>query len=245
MRGRPSYLGEGYESTASERWKALLRSADSIRTGAAQAKVDYLRTSEEELDRHYRMFFDATQSRGRSLAARFDISDRRHLLDVAGGTGGLSVALTEAVPGLRATVVDLPSVTPITRRYVREANAADRVDVISADIVEGPLNGSYDVAVVSAFVPAISAENARRAVVNVGAVVAPGGILYMTGGGILDDSHISPPELALNSLYYINAFDEGGPKTEGDRRRWLEEAGFIDIERLPFPEGGSIMVARK
>jgi hypothetical protein len=245
VRGRQGYLGDGYESFAAERWEAILKSADSIRSGKAQAQVDYPNASEEELYSHYRYFFNVTLSRGRNLAARFDFSGRKHMVDVAGGTGGLAVALTEAVPGLRATVVDLPSVTPITHRYVQEADASDRVDVVSTDVIAGPLSGSYDVAVVSAFLPVISAESARRALINVGATVEPGGVLYLTDGGILDDSRLSPPEVAFNGLYYINAFNEGGPKTEGDRRRWLEEAGFVDIERLPFPEGGSIMVAHK
>jgi len=245
VRGLPGYLGEGYESTSSERWTAILKTADSIRAGKAQAKVDYSRATEEELNAHYQMFFDTTQARGRNLAARFDFSDRRRLLDVAGGTGGLSVALTAACPNLSATVVDLPSVTPTTQRYVDAAGAGDRVKVVSADVVVGPLEGSYDVAVVGAFLPVISAEGARRALMNVGAVMEPGGAIYLTDGGTVDDSKTSPSEIAVRSLFFINAFDEGGPKTESDRRRWLEEAGFGDVKRLPFPEGGSSMAARK
>ena len=112
-------------------------------------------------------------------------------------------------------------------------------------MVTGPLEGSYDVAVVGSFLPVISEEGARRALLNVGAVMEPGGDIYVQDGGTVDDSKTSPPAVALNSLFFINAFDEGGPKTEGDRRRWLEEAGFEGVQRLPFPEGGSIMVARK
>ncbi len=55
--GLPGYLGDAYENTASERWTAVLKTADSIRTGAAQAKVDYLNAIEEELDAHFQMFF--------------------------------------------------------------------------------------------------------------------------------------------------------------------------------------------
>ena len=243
--GLPGYLGDEYENTASERWTAVLKTADSIRVGRAQAKVDYLNATEEELDAHYQMFFQSTQARGRNLAARFDFSSRRRLLDVAGGTGGLSVALTAAYPGLSATVVDLPSVTPTTQRYVDVAGAGGRVKVASGDVVAGPIKGSYDVAVVGAFLPVISAEDARRALMNVGAVMEPAGEIFLADGGTLDDSKTSPPEVALNSLFFINAFDEGGPKTESDRRRWLEEAGFENIQRLPFPEGGSIIVAQK
>ncbi|MCH8062402.1 MAG: methyltransferase domain-containing protein [Chloroflexi bacterium] len=245
VRGLPGYLGDGYENTASERWTAILRTADSIREGTAKAKMDYVNANEEELNAHYQMFFDATQARGRSLAARFDFSDRRRLLDVAGGTGGLAIALTAAYPNLSATVVDLPSVTPTTQRYVDAADAGGRVKIVSADVIAGPLEGSYDVAVVGAFLPVISVADARRALMNVGAVMEPGGDIYISDTGTVDDYKTSPPEIALSSLYFVNAFDEGGPKTESDRRRWLEEAGFENIQRLPFPEGGSIMVARK
>ncbi len=39
--GRPGYLGEGYENTADGRWQALLMTAESVRTGIAQAKLDH------------------------------------------------------------------------------------------------------------------------------------------------------------------------------------------------------------
>ena len=167
------------------------------------------------------------------------------MLDVAGGTGGLAVELTTACPNLRATVVDLPSVTPTTQKYVDEAGAGDRVRVVSADVVTGHLEGSYDVAVVSAFIPVIAADDAQRALKNVGNVIEPGGTIYLTGGSTIDDSRSSPPDIALNGQFFINAFDEVSPKTENERRRWLVDAGFEDIQQLPFPEGGSSMVAQK
>ena len=76
----------------------------------------------------------------------FDLSVHRTLLDVGGGSGGLSIAVTEAVPGIEATVVDLPTITHITQRYLDEAGAADRVKVVSADAVNQTLTGSYDAA---------------------------------------------------------------------------------------------------
>lgn len=245
VRGLPGYLGSAFENTASDRWLPVLKTADSIREGTAQARLDYSNATDEELDAHYQMFYDNTQTTGRNLATRFDFSDRRRLLDVAGGTGGLSVALIGACPDLMATIVDLPSVTPTTHKYVDAAGAGDRVKVISADVVAGPIQGTYDVAVVSRFLPVISGESARLALINIGAVMEPGGVIYVADVGTVDDAKTSPPAVAQSSLFFINAFDEGGPKTEGERRQWLEEAGFEDIDRVPFPEGGSIMVARK
>ena len=132
VRGISSYMGAGCEAF-SEQWNAVWYTADSIRTGSTQAKVDYAPMSEWDLEAHYYGFHQGTLSRGRSLLAQYDFSSGRRLLDVAGGTGG--VAIVQACPHLRATVVDLPSVTPFTQRLVEEAGVADRVELVSADVV--------------------------------------------------------------------------------------------------------------
>ena len=241
--GHDGYLGEGYVSTYEGRWQPILKTADSIRTGTAQAKLDYTNTSEGQLNIHYKSFYAQTRSKGRNLAGLFDFTQHRRLLDVAGGTGGLAVALTTACPNLYATVIDLPEVIPTTQGYIDEAGAGDRVTVLAGNVVTGPIEGTYDVAVVSNFLPVLSREEARQTLVNLGRVIEPGGVIYVTDRGTLDDSRFSPADIAQSSLFFINAFDNGCPKTESERRAWLEEAGFQEIKRLPFPEGGSIMVA--
>ena len=65
------------------------------------------------------------------MLAEYDFSSCRRLIDVAGGTGGVAITIAQACPQLRATVVDLPTVTPITERMVQEAGVADRVEVLA------------------------------------------------------------------------------------------------------------------
>ena len=64
-------------------------------------------------------------------------------------------------------------------------------------------------------------------------------------GLALDNSRLSPPETVRQNLWFINVFDQGQAKTEQERREWLSGAGFENIERKTFPDGRSIMVARK
>ncbi len=59
----------------------------------------------------------------------------------------MAITLAELCPDMQATVLDLPSVTPITEVIVNESAVAHRVTVASQDVVAGPLTGSYDVAV--------------------------------------------------------------------------------------------------
>lgn len=244
VKGKSSYMGAGYEAFA-EQWNDVWNSAESIRTGSAQAKVDYSAMSEEGLEGHYHSFHQATLISGRRLLAEYDFSSSRRVIDVAGGTGGVAIAIAQACPQLRATVVDLPTVTPLTQRLVTEAGVADRVEVLAADVVNGTLEGFFDVAVMCKFIPVISEDDARRALKNVSQAMEPGGTLYIDDLGTVDDSRLSPTSIVRQNLWFINVFDEGQAYTEQERRGWLTAAGFEDIERKTFPDGSSIMVARK
>ncbi len=117
--------------------------------------------------------------------------------------------------------------------------------MVAADVVRDSLPGFYDVAVLSAFIQVLSPDDARRALKNVSKVVNPGGAIYITGFGIIDNSRTSPPEEARFNLVFINVYDEGQAYTEQEHRDWLAEAGFESVERVTLPAGGSIVTARK
>ena len=181
---------------------------------------------------------------GKSLVARYDFSPYRSLVDVAGGSGGLAIAITEARANIQATVVDLPSTVPLTRQYVEAAGASQRVEVKAGNVVEAPFSGSYDVAVLRSFIQVLSVDHAKRALRQVSHSMEPGGTLFILGT-ILDDSRLGPSYAVSSNLHYLNIYDEGRAYTEGEYRAWLEEAGFVVLERVVIPDGTSIIKARK
>jgi hypothetical protein len=163
---------------------------------------------------------------------------------VGGGSGGLAIAVTETHPHIQATVEELPTVTPITRRIVEEAGASDRVQVQSIDVLNESPTGAFDAAVLSSFIQVISREQARRALQNVGKVVNAGGAIYIRGD-IVDDSGVSPLGSVMRNLVYLNIYDQGQAYTEHEHRDWLKEAGFADFERKILPDGFSMVRAKK
>jgi hypothetical protein len=122
----------------------------------------------------------------------------------------------------------------------------DRVKVIVADVLSGPLPGLYDVAILRNLLQVLALRDARLAVNNIGAAIKPGGTIYIIGQ-ILDDSRTSPLEAVGFNLNFINLFDHGESYTEHEHRGWLSNAGFVDIERANFllPDGDGVMTARK
>ena len=229
----------------SEMWSAVLKTAESIRTGVPQAKYDYSAMSKDKLEQFLLGGHPGAIEAGRDLVARFDFSLYRTLIDVGGGSGGLAIAVTEACPHIQATIVDLPTVTSFTQRFIEEAGAGGKVQVVMADVIRDPLPGYYDVAVLCALLQVLSPDDARRVLKNVSNALNPGGTIYIGGSGIIDDSRITPPEKVGLNLVFVNVYNEGQAYTEQEHRDWLSEAGFEHFERIKLPNGGSFISARK
>jgi ubiquinone/menaquinone biosynthesis C-methylase UbiE len=244
VRGDPSCVVDIHEQL-SDLWSAALKTAESIRTGVPQASHDYQSMSKDELQQFFRGQHPYAIEYGRDLIARYDFSSYRTLLDVGGGSGGLAIAVTDAIPNIQATVVELSTVTPVTQHFIDKAGAGDRIKVIAADVVRDQLPGSYDAAVMTAFLQVLSPDDVRRALKNVSRAMNPGGKIFIRGGGIIDNSRTSPPELVSFNIVFVNVYDEGQAYTEQEHKEWLEEVDFEDFWRMILPDGGSIITARK
>jgi hypothetical protein len=232
VKGAPSYMGNRHGSIA-HRWTSALKTAESIRTGVPQAKLDFSNSPQEELEKFLRNINASTIPAAHALLDKCDFSSAKTLVDVGSGGAGLAITITKACPHILATAIDLPQVVPIAQKIVEEAGATNRIKVIAADVVGGPLPGAYDVAVLRGLLQVLSPEAARLVVKHIGAAVNPGGKIYVIGQ-ILDDSRISPAEAVGFNLAFINAYEAGESYTESEYRGWLTEAGFVDIERANF-----------
>jgi 2-polyprenyl-3-methyl-5-hydroxy-6-metoxy-1,4-benzoquinol methylase len=246
VRGSSSYRGN-MQTLLSHRWGTLFpRTAESIRSGFPQAKVDFSKSPQHELEAFLRRINVLTVTAGQNLLERYDFSSTRTLADVGCGGAGLALTMAKACPHIQVTAIDLPMVAPIAQKIVEEEGARDHVKVMAADVLNGPLPGSYDVVVLRGLLQVLPSEDARLAVKNIGAAMNPGGTIYIVAQ-ILDDSRTSPLEAVGFNLIFINTFDAAESYTEQEHKDWLTAAGFVDIERANFllPDEHGLMTARR
>ena len=245
VKGSSTYMGNMHANLSSA-WTWKLNTAESIRTGLPRAKIDFSNSPPAELEAFLRRINTTTVAATHSLLERYDFSSTRTLADVGCGGAGLALTMTKACPHIQATAIDLPQITPITQKIVDEEGAADRVRVVTADVLSAPLVGSYDAAILRALLQVLSPGDARLAVKNIAMAINPGGTIHIVGQ-ILDDARTSPPEAVWFNLNFINVFDAGESYTENQHREWLGEAGFMDIKRakIPLAQGLGLMTARK
>ena len=62
------------------------------------------------------------------MARNGDFSNVRRLLDVAGGSGGFSIALAQRYPNIRCTVADLAVVCQQTKDFIAKYGVESQVD---------------------------------------------------------------------------------------------------------------------
>ena len=242
VRGRPRFLGDLHVSFE-DTWRGGLLAAEAIRAGRPVAALDFAAMSAEEVARFFTGQHPYALLGGWKFAEAVDLGGHRHVLDVGGGSGGLSIALCQRWPGLRATVVELPSVVPVAERHVREVGLADRIDVIRADVLAAPLAGAFDVAVLRSLLHVLPPRGAAAALRHVRPALSPGGALYVLGQ-ILDDDRLRPQGAVLLNLVFLAFYEGGASHTEAEHRAWLAAAGFVDIERSVTANGLSMVTAR-
>jgi cyclopropane fatty-acyl-phospholipid synthase-like methyltransferase len=147
--------------------------------------------SDEELGAFFRGLHAGALATGRQLATAYNFERFRSLLDVGGGSGGVSIAACQNCHDLKATVLELPRVAAIAQNMVRESKLEDRVQVIVADILQRAPEGRFDVAVLRSLIQVLGPESARRALRNVGEAINRGGWLFIVGH-VLEDNCLAP-----------------------------------------------------
>ena len=239
VRGTTDFMGDRH-LLWSDIWQSVMRTADSVRTGQAQARHDFNTMTRPELDAFFGGLHPNAVSAGRDFARTRDLSDCGSLLDVGGGSGGFAIGLTEEYAHLRVTVVDLESVTQITHRYVEAAPTGDRISVVASNVAEDGVPGRYDAAILKNFIQVLSPKQSLSALEHVFEAVNPGGTIYITGH-ILEDSRLSPAESVVFNIVFINVYDSGKAYTRSEYSDWLARAGFVDV----VFEAGDLIVARR
>lgn len=243
VRGVAGYMGDQHH-LYDELWRGALGTGDSIQSGIPGAKHDFSTMTGESLGEFYRGTHPGALAAGRSLARLVDLSSARHLVDVGGGSGGVSIGLCEAYPDLRATIAEFDAVVPVTRAIIGQEDMGGRVDVVAADAVSRDLDGQYDAAILRNLIQVLSAEQAAGAIAHIAPAIKPGGVI-MVWGWMIDDTRCTPLESVLHNMVFLNLYDHGQAYTEGEHRGWLTAAGFVDIDRKVLPGGFSLMTGRK
>lgn len=190
----------------------------------------------EQARKYHAATYSIGAGAGRRFARQVDMSGRRRLLDLGGGSGAYSIEAVKAFPQLRAVVLDLPPVTEVTKEYVAAAGVGDRVSTLPGDFTRTPLPDDVDVAVMASNLPIYDEQVIGAVVARVHDALLPGGEFHLVGE-MLDDDRTGPLDAALWGMNEAVCRSAGKAHTIGQCIGYFRDAGFHDVGHEVFVPG--------
>jgi ubiquinone/menaquinone biosynthesis C-methylase UbiE len=177
------------------------------------------------------------------LSRSVDLSARRSLLDVAGGSGIFSIVLCRRYAQLDATIIDFPSVIDLAKKYVGEAGLSKRIALIAGDALETPWPANQDVILMSYLLSAVGGGDVQRLFELARTALTPGGLL-LVHDFMLEADRAGPREAALFFLAYIPQRTDSVSFTASEIIEVARKVGFANVRSDDLIPGlTSIVVA--
>lgn len=180
---------------------------------------------------------------GEALARSVDLSSRRRVLDIGGGSGIYACALAARHPDLRGTVLDQAPVAPIATTLIAERGLSDRVTVVAADFFSEALPTGHDVHLFSNVLHDWDVPEIGQLLSASFASLEPGGLLLIHDA-FLDADKAGPIPVAEYSVLLMHA-SQGRCYATSEYEDLLQAAGFVDCRHEDTVADRGVMTARK
>jgi len=170
---------------------------------------------------------------GRRFVRQVDLSARRRILDLGGGSGCYCIAACQHHPALTAVVLDLPPVVEVAREFIASHGLGDRVSAVAGDFTRDGLPAGADVIIMASNLPQYSRAIVAEVIARAFAALAPGGEMHLIGE-MLDADRAGPVDPALwalsEALHGSTGIAHSIPECVG----YLERAGFREVAAHEF-----------
>lgn len=249
VKGSPWYLGPYYASLK-DRPVALdllkvLRTGKPANWGSEQNQKDWHRAMETE--EFATQFTAAMDCRGvylaQAVAKAVDLSQRRHLLDIAGGSGIYACSLVTHHRQLTATVFEKPPVDKIAVRAISNRGCSDRVKVVAGDMLTDALPANADVHLFSNVLHDWDEPVVRQLLSKSFDALASGGPILIHDA-FLNAAKNGPLHVAEYSVLLMHS-SEGRCYSVSEMERYLRDAGFKDPMYVDGAAARGIILATK
>ena len=168
----------------------------------------------------------------------------RNLLDVGGGSGSYTISFLRAVPGMKATLFDLPDVIPIALDRISQEGLNDRVTLEAGDFYEDDLPAGHDLAFLSFIIHQNSHSQNVALYKNVYNALDPGGRIVVRDYAMSSD-RTRPLSGALFAINMLVNTEGGNSYTFEEIRAGLDAAGFERVKLIQEKEMSSLVEAFK
>lgn len=204
---------------------------------AIDRQMEHLKTFMATMEEHSLL-------EGGYLANVYDFSKHQRMLDVAGGTGAMSVAIVERHPHLESIVFDRPPVCEIAQTSLVRHGLSAKIRTQPGDFFTDPLPLGADLVLLSAILHNWSPEKALHILNQIHAALPQGGTLLISEQ-VLSDDKTGPLWGLLCSLNMLIMMEGAREYSRPEFESMLSAAGF-DLQEVRQTGGArQLLIAKK
>jgi len=235
VQDKPGYMGPWITFTKPQ-WNEWGRLGEHIRNKNLKVMGSIETFTVADARRYHQATYAIGMGAGRRFVRQVDLSSRRRIMDIGGGSGAYCIAAAKQHPQIRGVVLDLPVVCEVTREFLAENGVADRVVAEPCNFVRDPFPSDCDVAVMASNLPMCGRDIIAKVVAKAFAALLPGGEMHLVGE-MTNDERTGPWGPAYWGLGQAISDSQGLAHSESDVVGYFRAAGFADIRLVEFIPG--------
>jgi SAM-dependent methyltransferase len=235
VEGEPGYMGPWITFTKPQ-WNEWGRLSDHLRVKALKVMGSIETFTVADARRYHNATYSIGMGAGRRFVRQVDLSKRKRIMDIGGGSGAYCIAAAKAYPAIRAVVLDLPVVCEVARDFIAENGASDRVEAQPCNFTRDAFPTDCDVAIMASNLPMYSREVIAGVIRKAHDALLPGGEMHLIGE-TTNNERTGPWGPAYWGLGQAVVDSLGLAHSEADVIGYFRDAGFKDVGVHEFIAG--------
>lgn len=241
VKGKPFYLGDAISiykdhQITYEQLKKAIQENKPVLYDDQDDIFDVHRQDEDKASAFTKWMHIRGLVTGSSVAEKFDFSRFKQLVDVGGGSGGVSIMIALQNPHLKASIYDIPPVCRIAEKMISDFQLTETMNTIEGDMFEDKFDevfpNSTDLVVFSRILHDWPTEKCRHLLGQAFNALSPDGAIMIIES-LVDESDRKRLSPFLENLAMLVSTQ--GEQIETDEiDNLLQETGFnmIKIETI-------------
>lgn len=233
VKGKPAYFGDYFNLQTDQFIFPAFNDLGSVIRGEGSPEVwrDYATLMEDPktAERFTRGQHAGSLGPAIALSKHIDLSVKRALLDVAGGSGAFTIMLCKRNPDLEATILDFPTALPVAKNFITEAGLEDRVEFVAGNAITGDWPEGRDTVLMSYLFSAVS-QDALPVLLDKAYGALPSGGTLVIHDFMVENDKTGPRDSALWFLTCMFNCPDAVVLTPFFILSLVERAGFQDAQ---------------
>ena len=177
-----------------------------------------------------------------ALAATYDFSSHRLVLDLGGGTGSFLLPILGKYAEVEATLFELPPVAAIARRRIGASPLAARIRIVEGDFFKDPIPDGHDAYIAANILHNLRPDSCLELLHRI-RDSAPDGSRLLLPDFWTNATHTRPPFAALIAGEFLLTPGGGDIYSVEEGQHWLRECAWRFREHKPLAGPASLIVA--